>query len=287
MGIDPDIGGAVALLSGMVLPTVPEHFAGLTLDLLDAPAVVTDNSKRKFRRVARRVLAHHLPGLPESSPACPCSSSSPSLWVCCLDSTQALYTVWQQAHPHILKLMRGAQAGGHGRHRGHSCQDRAGVPGCARHARAAQLHRLRRGRLEHVRPALLPLPAAAAQCHSCHHMLQSCLGPRQLMRACGCSFNGGFSFGTWCGALAAHGVPCTPIKALSWKRQLSLLRLGKEGSRLTALELFPQAAGLLKCVAPAVPAQPVGAQACAGLRCPGDTPLLADGRRTTAGPRRC
>ena len=67
---------------------------------------------------------------------------------------------------------------------------------------------------------------------------------------CCCSFNGGFSFGCWCGALASHELQYTAIKALTWKAHTSLRSIGKEGSRAAALDLFPQAAHLLKYARP-------------------------------------
>ena len=53
MGIDPDIGGAVAILRGKQQPRTPADYAQLELEVLDAPAISTDNSKRKFRHAER------------------------------------------------------------------------------------------------------------------------------------------------------------------------------------------------------------------------------------------
>ena len=89
----------------------------------------------------------------------------------------------------------------------------------------------------------------------------------------------------WCGALASHSLACTPVKAVSWKSQLSLFRLGKEGSRATALELFPQAAQLLKCASAAVVCCDTACskRGCCDLTQGG----VAGARRTTAALRPC
>ena len=56
----------------------------------------------------------------------------------------------------------------------------------------------------------------------------------------------GFSYGVWKGILAAHDIPLTTCSARRWKGDLGLLKAGKEGSRLLALQLFPEAQELLK-----------------------------------------
>ena len=113
VGIDPDIGGAVAVLRGSVLPAGPLDFAALSVDVLDAPAVVVDNTARKFRYYLSDNL--HWP----------------------LASSDA----------------GSVQASGCSRHRSHSrrpCAQRSRGP-CAGHPGAPQLHRQLSRRLEHVR----------------------------------------------------------------------------------------------------------------------------------------
>lgn len=59
-------------------------------------------------------------------------------------------------------------------------------------------------------------------------------------------FNSGLAYGMWLGLLAAYDMPFQTPKVRRWKSDLQLDGMGKEGSRLLALQLFPQAAGQLR-----------------------------------------
>ena len=61
-------------------------------------------------------------------------------------------------------------------------------------------------------------------------------------------FGCGFAYGAWNGVLASHGIPVTTVCSRRWKSDLQLNTKGKAGSRELALQLFPEAESLLKCV---------------------------------------
>jgi crossover junction endodeoxyribonuclease RuvC len=58
----------------------------------------------------------------------------------------------------------------------------------------------------------------------------------------------GFGQGVWIGILAAHGIPFQIVQPTAWKREFGLLKADKNGSRLRAQQLFPQAADRLQRV---------------------------------------
>lgn len=62
-------------------------------------------------------------------------------------------------------------------------------------------------------------------------------------------YQGGFALSTWQTMMRCFHVPLLVVRPNTWKGALGLRKLGKEGSRALALELFPQAADQLRCVA--------------------------------------
>jgi len=59
-------------------------------------------------------------------------------------------------------------------------------------------------------------------------------------------YGSGLAYGIWSGMLAAYAIPAQEPTARRWKGDLKLNKRGKEGSRFLALQIFPQAATLLR-----------------------------------------